>query len=194
MVIGVLGLQGAVREHLEMLMSLGVKTRIIKSAEDLEGLAGLVLPGGESTTMRRLIDRYALLAPLRQKTKTLPMFGTCAGMILLATELEQGAAHLEAIPMKVKRNAFGRQIDSFETMVDIEGIEQAVDAIFIRAPYVERVDQGTRVLAQVAEDIVVVETDMHLACSFHPELTNDTRMHRYFIEKVKQHHAASVIS
>lgn len=177
-----------------MLMSLGVKTRIIKSAEDLEGIAGLVLPGGESTTMRRLIDRYALLAPLRQKTKTLPMFGTCAGMILLATELEQGAAHLEAIPMKVKRNAFGRQVDSFETMVNIEGIEQAVDAIFIRAPYVERVDQGTRVLAQVADDVVVVETDMHLACSFHPELTNDTRMHRYFLEKVKQHHAASVIS
>lgn len=193
MVIGVLGLQGAVREHLEMLASLGVKTRIIKSAEDLEGIAGLVLPGGESTAMRRLIDRYALLAPLRQKIKTLPMFGTCAGMILLATELEQGDVHLGAIPMKVKRNAFGRQVDSFETMLAVDGIGADVEAVFIRAPYVERIDQATRVLARIDDEIVVVETDMHLACSFHPELTNDTRLHRYFIEKVKQQRSVHVI-
>lgn len=193
MVIGVLGLQGAVREHLEMLASLGVKTRIIKSAEDLEGIAGLVLPGGESTAMRRLIDRYALLVPLRQKIKTLPMFGTCAGMILLATELEQGDVHLGAIPMKVKRNAFGRQVDSFETMLAVDGIGADVEAVFIRAPYVERIDQATRVLARIDDEIVVVETDMHLACSFHPELTNDTRLHRYFIEKVKQQRSVHVI-
>ncbi|WP_214894526.1 pyridoxal 5'-phosphate synthase glutaminase subunit PdxT [Exiguobacterium sp. H66] len=193
MVIGVLGLQGAVREHLEMLASLGVKTRIIKSAEDLEGIAGLVLPGGESTAMRRLIDRYALLAPLRQKIKTLPMFGTCAGMILLATELEQGDVHLGAIPMKVKRNAFGRQVDSFETMLAVDGIGADIEAVFIRAPYVERIDQATRVLARIDDDLVVVETDMHLACSFHPELTNDTRLHRYFIEKIKQQRSVHVI-
>ena len=193
MVIGVLGLQGAVREHLEMLASLGVKTRIIKSAEDLEGIAGLVLPGGESTAMRRLIDRYALLVPLRQKIKTLPMFGTCAGMILLATELEQGDVHLGAIPMKVKRNAFGRQVDSFETMLAVDGIGADVEAVFIRAPYVERIDQATRVLARIDDEIVVVETDMHLACSFHPELTNDTRLHRYFIEKVKKQRSVHVI-
>lgn len=193
MVIGVLGLQGAVREHLEMLASLGVKTRIIKSAEDLEGIAGLVLPGGESTAMRRLIDRYALLVPLRQKIKTLPMFGTCAGMILLATELEQGDVHLGAIPMKVKRNAFGRQVDSFETMLAVDGIGADVEAVFIRAPYVERIDQATLVLACIDDEIVVVETDMHLACSFHPELTNDTRLHRYFIEKVKQQRSVHVI-
>ncbi|WP_215115943.1 pyridoxal 5'-phosphate synthase glutaminase subunit PdxT [Exiguobacterium sp. s80] len=193
MVIGVLGLQGAVREHLEMLASLGVKTRIIKSAEDLEGIAGLVLPGGESTAMRRLIDRYSLLAPLRQKIKTLPMFGTCAGMILLATELEQGDVHLGAIPMKVKRNAFGRQVDSFETMLAVDGIGADIEAVFIRAPYVERIDQATRVLARIDDEIVVVETDMHLACSFHPELTNDTRLHRYFIEKVKQQRSVHVI-
>ncbi|ASI34048.1 MULTISPECIES: pyridoxal 5'-phosphate synthase glutaminase subunit PdxT [unclassified Exiguobacterium] len=193
MVIGVLGLQGAVREHLEMLASLGVKTRIIKSAEDLEGIAGLVLPGGESTAMRRLIDRYALLVPLRQKIKTLPMFGTCAGMILLATELEQGDVHLGAIPMKVKRNAFGRQVDSFETMLAVDGIGADIEAVFIRAPYVERIDQATRVLARIDDEIVVVETDMHLACSFHPELTNDTCLHRYFIEKVKQQRSVHVI-
>ncbi len=193
MVIGVLGLQGAVREHLEMLASLGVKTRIIKSAEDLEGIAGLVLPGGESTAMRRLIDRYALLVPLRQKIKTLPMFGTCAGMILLATELEQGDVHLGAIPMKVKRNAFGRQVDSFETMLAVDGIGADIEAVFIRAPYVERIDQATRVLARIDDEIVVVETDMHLACSFHPELTNDTRLHRYFIEKIKQQRSVHVI-
>ncbi len=176
-----------------MLASLGVKTRIIKSAEDLEGIAGLVLPGGESTAMRRLIDRYALLAPLRQKIKTLPMFGTCAGMILLATELEQGDVHLGAIPMKVKRNAFGRQVDSFETMLAVDGIGADIEAVFIRAPYVERIDQATRVLARIDDEIVVVETDMHLACSFHPELTNDTRLHRYFIEKVKQQRSVHVI-
>lgn len=192
MVIGILGVQGAVREHQDMLQVLDVDTVIVKSATDLETIDGLVLPGGESTTMRRLIDRYDLFDLLCEKVGTLPMFGTCAGMILLATELSQGTAHLKGIPMTVRRNAFGRQVDSFETRLPIERIGSDIEAVFIRAPYVERVGDGVRVLATVSDVVVAVETDLHLACSFHPELTTDTRLHRYFIQKIKQRQTISV--
>lgn len=186
MVIGILGVQGAVREHEQILRTLDVETVVVKSVTDLEGIDGLVLPGGESTTMRRLIDRYGLLDVLRSKVTTLPMFGTCAGMILLASELSEGPAHLQAIPMTVRRNAFGRQVDSFETMLAVEGIGQDVEAVFIRAPYVEQVGEGVRVLAKAGDAIVTVETNLHLACSFHPELTTDSRLHHYFIQKINQ--------
>ncbi|MGX8178991.1 pyridoxal 5'-phosphate synthase glutaminase subunit PdxT [Exiguobacterium artemiae] len=192
MVIGILGVQGAVREHEHILRTLDVETVVVKSVDDLDGIDGLVLPGGESTTMRRLIDRYGLLDVLRSKVTTLPMFGTCAGMILLASELSEGPAHLQAIPMTVRRNAFGRQVDSFETMLAVEGVGQDVEAIFIRAPFVEQIGNETRVLSQVSGAVVAVETNLHLACSFHPELTSDQRMHQYFLEKIKQHQAISV--
>ncbi|OAN13966.1 pyridoxal 5'-phosphate synthase glutaminase subunit PdxT [Exiguobacterium undae] len=192
MVIGILGVQGAVREHEQILRTLGVETVVVKSVTDLDGIDGLVLPGGESTTMRRLIDRYGLLDVLRSKVTTLPMFGTCAGMILLASELNEGPAHLQAIPMKVRRNAFGRQVDSFETMLAVEGVGQDVEAVFIRAPYVEQVGEGVRVLAKAEDAIVTVETDLHLACSFHPELTTDSRLHHYFIQKINQSRSISV--
>lgn len=192
MVIGILGVQGAVREHEQILRTLGVETVVVKSVTDLDGIDGLVLPGGESTTMRRLIDRYGLLDVLRSKVTTLPMFGTCAGMILLASELNEGPAHLQAIPMMVRRNAFGRQVDSFETMLAVEGVGQDVEAVFIRAPYVEQVGEGVRVLAKAGDAIVTVETDLHLACSFHPELTTDSRLHHYFIQKINQSRSISV--
>ncbi|WP_214856010.1 pyridoxal 5'-phosphate synthase glutaminase subunit PdxT [Exiguobacterium sp. s166] len=192
MVIGVLGVQGAVREHQEMLHTLGVKTMIVKSAADLEGIDGLILPGGESTTIRRLIDRYGLLDVLRLQIDTLPMFGTCAGMILLASELSESPAHLRAIPMTVKRNAFGRQVDSFETSLIVEGVGQDIEAVFIRAPFVEQVGEGVRVLSTLGTAAVAVETDLHLACSFHPELTSDRRLHDYFIQKIRQRNAVSV--
>ena len=192
MVIGILGVQGAVREHEQILRTLGVETVVVKSVTDLDGIDGLVLPGGESTTMRRLIDRYGLLDVLRSKVTTLPMFGTCAGMILLASELNEGPAHLQAIPMKVRRNAFGRQVDSFETMLAVEGVGQDVEAVFIRAPYVEQVGEGVRVLAKAGDAIVTVETDLHLACSFHPELTTDSRLHHYFVQKINQSRSISV--
>lgn len=192
MVIGILGVQGAVREHQEMLHLLGVKTMIVKSSADLDGIDGLILPGGESTTIRRLIDRYGLLDVLRRQADTLPMFGTCAGMILLASELTEGPSHLGAIPMKVRRNAFGRQIDSFETYLNVEGAGQDIEAVFIRAPFVEQVGEGVRVLAAIGTAAVVVETDLHLACSFHPELTSDRRLHDYFIQKIRRRTAVSV--
>ncbi|WP_404275376.1 pyridoxal 5'-phosphate synthase glutaminase subunit PdxT [Exiguobacterium undae] len=192
MVIGILGVQGAVREHEQILRTLDVETVVVKSVTDLEGIDGLVLPGGESTTMRRLIDRYGLLDVLRSKVTTLPMFGTCAGMILLASELSEGPAHLQAIPMTVRRNAFGRQVDSFETMLAVEGVGQDVEAVFIRAPYVEQVGEGVRVLAKARDAIVTVETNLHLACSFHPELTTDSRLHHYFIQKINQSRSISV--
>jgi len=169
-----------------------VETVVVKSVTDLDGVDGLVLPGGESTTMRRLIDRYGLLDVLRSKVTTLPMFRTCAGMILLASELSEGPAHLQAIPMTVRRNAFGRQVDSFETMLAVEGVGQDVEAVFIRAPYVEQVGEGVRVLAKAGDAIVTVETDLHLACSFHPELTTDSRLHHYFVQKINQSRSISV--
>lgn len=192
MVIGILGVQGAVREHEQILRTLDLETVVVKSVTDLDGIDGLVLPGGESTTMRRLIDRYGLLDVLRSKVTTLPMFGTCAGMILLASELSEGPAHLQAIPMTVRRNAFGRQVDSFETMLAVEGVGQDVEAVFIRAPYVEQVGEGGRVLAKAGDAIVTVETNLHLACSFHPELTTDSRLHHYFIQKINQSRSISV--
>lgn len=182
--IGVLGMQGAIREHVRMLDQLGVETRVVRSKEDLTHLDGLVLPGGESTAMRRLLDRYDLLDPLREM-KDMPMFGTCAGLILLATQIEGYDSHLNKIPMTVKRNAFGRQVDSFEVDLPVKGIENQVEAVFIRAPQVASVEPEVEILATVDEAIVAVRYGKYMACSFHPELTDDLSMHRYFIDLVK---------
>lgn len=182
--IGVLGMQGAIREHVHMLEALGVNTLVVRSVDDLNRIDGLVLPGGESTAMRRLLDRYELLEPLRKNTE-LPMFGTCAGLILLATEVEGYDAHLRKIPMTVKRNAFGRQVDSFEVDLAVKGIDDAVEAVFIRAPQVASVEANVDVLAEVEEAIVAVRYDKYMACSFHPELTDDLSMHRYFLDMVE---------
>ncbi|WP_214830079.1 pyridoxal 5'-phosphate synthase glutaminase subunit PdxT [Exiguobacterium algae] len=183
--IGVLGMQGAIREHVRMLESLGVQTIVVRSVEDLNEIDGLVLPGGESTAMRRLLDRYGLLEPLRER-QDLPMFGTCAGMILLANEVEGYDAHLKKIPMVVKRNAFGRQVDSFEVSLPVKGIDEPVEAVFIRAPQVASVEPHVEVLAEVEEAIVAVRYGHYVACSFHPELTEDVSLHRYFVDLVKE--------
>ena len=182
--IGVLGMQGAIREHVHMLEALGADTLVVRSVDDLNRIDGLVLPGGESTAMRRLLDRYELLEPLRENTE-LPMFGTCAGLILLATEVEGYDAHLRKIPMTVKRNAFGRQVDSFEVDLAVKGIDDAVEAVFIRAPQVASVEANVDVLVEVEEGIVAVRYDKYMACSFHPELTDDLSMHRYFLDMVE---------
>lgn len=183
--IGVLGMQGAIREHVRMLESLDVQTIVVRSVEDLNEIDGLVLPGGESTAMRRLLDRYGLLEPLRER-QDLPMFGTCAGMILLANEVEGYDAHLKKIPMVVKRNAFGRQVDSFEVSLPVKGIDEPVEAVFIRAPQVASVEPHVEVLAEVEEAIVAVRYGHYVACSFHPELTEDVSLHRYFVNLVKE--------
>ncbi|WP_396128933.1 pyridoxal 5'-phosphate synthase glutaminase subunit PdxT [Exiguobacterium mexicanum] len=182
--IGVLGMQGAIREHVHMLEALGADTLVVRSVDDLNRIDGLVLPGGRARRCAVCSNRYELLEPLRENTE-LPMFGTCAGLILLATEVEGYNAHLRKIPMTVKRNAFGRQVDSFEVDLAVKGIDDAVEAVFIRAPQVASVEANVDVLAEVEEAIVAVRYDKYMACSFHPELTDDLSMHRYFLDMVE---------
>jgi pyridoxal 5'-phosphate synthase pdxT subunit len=187
MKIGVLGLQGAVSEHVKALEKCGVETLIIKSKEQLDEIDGLVLPGGESTTMRRLIDRYHFLDALKEFSKSgKPMFGTCAGLILLAKEINgYDRGHLELLDVKVERNAFGRQVNSFEAEIDIKGIAENFNAVFIRAPYIMEVGPNVEVLAEYEGKIVAVQENHFLACAFHPELTDDTRFVEHFIQMVK---------
>lgn len=178
--IGVLGLQGAFREHVLTLQRIGVAARVVKVPGELEGLDGLIIPGGESTTIGLLAQEYGLVEPLRQGT--LPIFGTCAGMIMLATDIVgSDQPRLGLMDMRVRRNGFGRQRESFETMLDVPKIGcDAVKAVFIRAPYVEEVGPSVDVLAHLEDRVVLCQSGHHLAASFHPELTDDTRVHRYF--------------
>ncbi|WP_414042121.1 pyridoxal 5'-phosphate synthase glutaminase subunit PdxT [Macrococcus animalis] len=183
MQIGILALQGAVREHARHIEICGHTPKLIKRIEDLDGIEGLVLPGGESTTMRRLMDLYGFTEVLRESD--LPMYGTCAGLILLAENIvgyEEG--HLKKMNITVERNSFGRQVDSFEADLDVLGIENHVNAIFIRAPHIVAVGDNVEVLSEVEGRIVAVRQDNHLGISFHPELTNDIKIMNYFIEEI----------
>ncbi len=198
--VGVLALQGDVREHLQILTGLGVEAVTVRRPEELDRVDGLVLPGGESTTMAKLAASFELLEPLRKRIgEGLPTYGSCAGMILLADRIEDGIVGQETIgglDVLVRRNAFGRQVDSFEADVSFEGIEPPglMHAIFIRAPWVEQTGDGVRVLARVesgaaAGKVVAVRGGEHghlLATSFHPELTGDTRVHAAFVQMVKE--------
>lgn len=180
--IGVLALQGAVREHVQTLESLGCEAVLVKQRSDLEKLDGLVLPGGESTTMRKLLNRYELLEPIRTLAKQgLPMFGTCAGLILLAKDLVDYESHLAVMDVVVARNSYGRQVDSFEVKLDIPEIGPAIPAVFIRAPHIVSVGEGVEVLAENDGKIVLAKDGHLLGCSFHPELTEDTRILEYFV-------------
>ena len=197
--IGVLALQGDVREHLRALAACGVRTTTVRRAGELSAVDGLVLPGGESTTISRLLDVFELLDPLRKRLADgMPTFGSCAGMILLATDVLDGRPdqhQLDAVDMTVRRNAFGRQVDSFEADLDMADVDgHAVHAVFIRAPWVERVGSGVEVLARVpdapgagaaAGRIVAVRQGPVLATAFHPELTGDGRVHRLFCDMVR---------
>lgn len=186
--IGVLGLQGAVREHVKSVEASGAEAVVVKRIEQLEEIDGLILPGGESTTMRRLIDKYAFMEPLRTFAKSgKPMFGTCAGMILLAkTLIGYDEAHIGAMDITVERNAFGRQKDSFEAALSIEGVGEDFVGVFIRAPYVVEVADNVEVLSKHGDRMVAVRQDQFLAASFHPELTDDHRVTAYFVEMVKE--------
>jgi pyridoxal 5'-phosphate synthase pdxT subunit len=188
MKIGVLALQGAVREHMLSIEACGVEAVAIKRIEELESIDGLILPGGESTTMRRLMDKYDFLPALKEFAASgKPIFGTCAGMILLAKHLVgYKENHIGAIDMTVERNAFGRQRESFEVPLTITGIEESYVGIFIRAPYVESVGEDVEVLAKHEERIVMVRQGQFLAASFHPELTDDYRITEYFVRMVKE--------
>ena len=187
MVIGVLGLQGAVREHQRSLSRLGVDTLVVKRVEQLSEIAGLILPGGESTAIS-LIGGELFLERLRELASGgFPLFGTCAGMILLAREIEgRSEPYVGAIDITVARNASGRQVHSFETLLDVEGIGDDIPAVFIRAPYITRLGQGVSALASYDGHVVMAQQGNILVSSFHPELTDDLRIHEYFLNIVEK--------
>jgi pyridoxal 5'-phosphate synthase pdxT subunit len=182
--IGVLALQGDFVEHEAILKRLGAETREVRLPADLEGLDGLIIPGGESTTITRLMAMYGLLQPIRDFAAGRPVWGTCAGMIVMAkqaTDLDQET--LDIMDIEVERNAFGRQVDSFETDIPIAEVSGGpVHAIFIRAPLVRSAGEGVKVLGKLdSQGIVAARQGRLLATAFHPELTGDTRMHGYFL-------------
>lgn len=189
--IGVLALQGDTREHLAALQEAGAEAITVRRRAELDAVDGLVLPGGESTAMSHLLRDFDLLDPLRARLADgLPAYGACAGMILLSSEiLDAGAEGREAVPlsgidMTVRRNAFGRQVDSFEGDIPFEGLDGTVRAVFIRAPWVERVGTGVQVLARAAGHVVAVRQGAVLATAFHPEVTGDRRVHQMFVDMV----------
>jgi pyridoxal 5'-phosphate synthase pdxT subunit len=186
--IGVLALQGAFREHRLMLESLGCEVREVRLPKHLEGLDGIVFPGGESTTIGKLMVHYGFLEALTAFNKAGgAIWGTCAGAILLANDIVgSDQPRLNLLKISVKRNAFGRQVDSFETPITVKGLDAPFPAVFIRAPIIVSVNPDVEVLAKYQDDIVLVRKDRLLASSFHPELTQDSRLHRYFLEQVVQ--------
>ncbi|RLK22321.1 pyridoxal phosphate synthase yaaE subunit [Micromonospora sp. M71_S20] len=194
-VIGVLALQGDVREHVAALAAAGADARPVRRAQELDAVDGLVIPGGESTTISKLADIFELREPIDKRIADgMPVYGSCAGMIMLASDVLDGRPDqrgFAGIEMTVRRNAFGRQVDSFEASVGITGVEGGpFHAVFIRAPWVERVGDGVEVLGTVTEGpaagrIVAVRQGNLLATSFHPELTGDARVHAYFVAMVR---------
>lgn len=185
--VGVLALQGDFREHIAMLRREGVETREVRLPGDLEGLDGIVLPGGESTTMGKLAVRFGLLEPLRRLIgEGVPTYGTCAGLIFAAMAVTDGEQPLLGVlDVVVERNAFGRQNESFETDLDIDGMGTPFHAVFIRAPWVAKVGGGVQVLASVDDHPVMVRQGNILGTSFHPELTDDHRIHRMLIDMIR---------
>ncbi len=193
--IGVLALQGDVREHQAMLHLAGAETLRVRRPEELDRVDGIVMPGGESTTMYKLARTFELFEPLQAALRGgLPAFGTCAGMIMLADRIEGGVAGQETfggLDVVVRRNAFGRQVDSFEADLDVAGMAEPFHALFIRAPWVEKVGSDVQVVATVASGaemgrIVAVRQANLLATSFHPEITGDHRFHQLFVDQVRE--------
>lgn len=192
--IGVLALQGDVGEHVRALEKSGARTLAVRRAEELHAVDGLVIPGGESTTISKLLVVFDLYTPLKSRIEQgMPVWGTCAGMIMLATSILDGRPDQKsfaAIDMVVRRNAFGRQIDSYEENLHVEGLDDPFRAVFIRAPWVESVGKNVEVLARAGDDhdgpIVAVRSGMALATSFHPEIGTDHRMHELFVSLVRR--------
>lgn len=188
MKIGILALQGAFLEHQKILNDLNVENILVKTAEDLENIDGIILPGGESTAIGKLLRDFNILEPLKNKIKNgFPVFGTCSGMILLAKKItDSDISHLGTMNIEVKRNAYGRQLGSFETFETFKSIDKKIKMVFIRAPYVNNFGKNVEVLATVNDHIVAVKEKNMLAISFHPELTEDTSIHKYFLNIVKK--------
>ena len=193
--IGVLALQGDVREHVAMLERAGARTLKVRRPAELDQVDAIVMPGGESTTMEKLARAFDLFDPLQARLRAgLPAFGTCAGMIMLADRIEGGTSGQQTfggLDVVVRRNAFGRQVDSFEADLDVDGFTEPFHAMFIRAPWVEKVGRDVQVVATVASGeamgrIVAVRQANLLATSFHPEITGDHRIHELFVDMVRQ--------
>lgn len=191
MKVGVLGLQGDVREHAAALESAGATPVIVKTADALASVDALVIPGGESTTIGKLLDRFELLEPLRDRADDgMPMYGTCAGAILMSAEItgtQDAPFRVPVLDVATRRNAYGRQVDSFETDLAVEGLEEPFRAVFIRAPVFERVGDSVDVLASVDGDPVLVRQGALLASTFHPEMTGDSRVHGLFVSIARGH-------
>ena len=185
--VGILALQGASQRHAEAVAALGAHPVEVRTPDDLSGIEGIILPGGESTTMSRLLETFELLDPLRGRIAAgMPAYGSCAGMILLASEILDGRAdqrRFGVLDVSVRRNAFGRQVDSFEAELAVEGLAGGgFPAVFIRAPAIERVGEGVEVLATVEGRPVLCRQGPILAAAFHPELSDDLRLHQLFLE------------
>jgi len=188
MKIGVLALQGDFAEHVSMLKKIGVEAAEVRLPKHLDGLDGLIMPGGESTTIGKLAVAYGLMEPLKEFGKSHAIWGTCAGAIFLSKDIGRDQPLLELMDIKVQRNAFGRQVDSFETDLEIDelmkstGTEHPYHAVFIRAPIIESVSGNAKIISKLEDGRIVAAKEGHfLATSFHPELTDDTRFHEYFV-------------
>ncbi|WP_314590738.1 pyridoxal 5'-phosphate synthase glutaminase subunit PdxT [Paenibacillus terrigena] len=188
MKVGVLALQGAVAEHIRSIEQAGATGVSVKRVEQLDELDGLIIPGGESTTIGKLMRKYDFIDAVRSFSEQgKPVFGTCAGLIVLAKRIEgQDEAHLELMDMTVARNAFGRQRESFETDLPVQGIDEPIRAVFIRAPLITQVGPEVDVLSTFNGEIVTARQGHLLAASYHPELTNDVRLHEYFLGMIKE--------
>lgn len=183
MEIGVLALQGDFEEHCSVLAALGASPRQVRLPGELSGISGLIIPGGESTTLGKLAVTYGLLEPLREVSRRIPVWGTCAGLVFMASDVGRDQPILRILDVVVQRNAFGRQVESFEQDLDIQGIEGgSLPGIFIRAPVITRIGPGVAVMCRLNDGrIVAVRQGRLLAAAFHPELTGDRRLHNYFL-------------
>jgi pyridoxal 5'-phosphate synthase pdxT subunit len=186
--IGVLALQGDVREHVAAVEECGAQAVKVRTVDELNAVDGLIIPGGESSTVGMLLERYGVMEPLRERIESgMPVFGTCTGLILMAREIEgSGQPRIGCMDVAVQRNAYGRQVDSFETTVKAPEVgEEPLRAVFIRAPKISRTGPGVEVLAETEAGPVLVRQNHLLAASFHPELTGDRRVHQLFINMVQ---------
>lgn len=186
MVIGILALQGCVEPHAEKLRALGVDIRFVRKSEHLQGIAGLILPGGESTTISRLLEIHNMITPLRELARTVPFWGVCAGSILMAKSIQGKTGphqlRLELIRMCVERNSYGRQLESFRGVVKLVTGESVSELPFIRAPKFSSIDPEVEVLGRVGEEKVFLKDGIHIVTSFHPELSDSTKIHALFLE------------
>lgn len=186
--VGVLALQGAVAEHIDLIQQAGATAIQIKRKEQLADIDGLIIPGGESTTIGRLLRRFDFIEAIKQfSDQKKPILGTCAGMIVLAKSVEGQEPHLGLMNIHVVRNAYGRQQDSFETNLYLKGLERQLQAVFIRAPLIQSIGANVEIIAEHEGRIVAARQEHLLAVSFHPELTEDIGLHQYFLNMIKQY-------